>query len=246
LNGLGIVAALAAEARPLGVTRRELRQPIELADGALLMLSGVGPAAARDGARRLAAAGVGALLSWGMAGALDPVLAPGTLIVPAEVVSPDGVLYATAREWRERVSCAIPATQPLCAGRLLTAAEALGSLEAKSLAFRRTAAVAVDMESSAIAEIAAAARLPFLAVRAIVDGASDPVPRAALTALTPGTDSLHIGRVLAALVRAPGELPALIRLGGSYRSARRALTTVARAGALKPAIPGAPLGTALP
>jgi adenosylhomocysteine nucleosidase len=231
LNGLGIVAALAAEARPLGVTPRELRQPVELADGTLLILSGVGPAAARDGARRLAAAGVGALLSWGMAGALDPLLAPGTLVVPAEV---------------ERVSRAIPASQPLCSGRLLTSAEALGSLEAKSLALRRTAAVAVDMESSAIAEVAAASRLAFLVVRAIVDGATDPVPRAALSALTPGTDALRIGRVLAALARAPAELPALIRLSGSYRSARRALAAVARTGALKPAGAGAPLGTAVP
>jgi len=245
LNGLGIVAALAAEARPLGVTPRESRQPVELADGTLLIVSGVGPAAARDAARRLATAGVGALLSWGMAGALDPLLAPGTLVVPGEVVSPDGVLFATGHEWRERVSRAIPASQPLCSGRLLTSAEALGSLEAKSLALRRTAAVAVDMESSAIAEVAAASRLAFLVVRAIVDGATDPVPRAALSALTPGTDALRIARMLAALARAPAELPALIRLSGSYRSARRALAAVARTGALKPA-GAAPLGTALP
>lgn len=235
MNGLGIVAAFAAEARTLGAASRELRRPAELADGTLIILSGVGPAAASDGARRLAAAGAEALLSWGMAGGLDPSLAAGTLVVPQEVISPDGTVFTTAPEWRQRVTSAIPPPRPICSGRLLTCAEPLGSPESKSLAFRRTAAVAVDMESSAIAEVAAEVRLPFLAVRAIVDTATDQVPRAALAALTPETGALRIGRLLAALARSPTEVRALIRLGGCYRSARRALTAVAGSGMLAPA-----------
>lgn len=235
MNGLGIVAAFAAEARTLGAASRALRRPAELADGTLLILSGLGPAAAGDGARRLAASGVGALLSWGMAGGLDPLLTAGTLVVPPEVVSPGGTVFTTAPEWRQRVTSGIPSPQPICSGRLLTCAEPLSSLEAKSLAFRRTAAVAVDMESSAIAEVAAAARLPFLAIRAIVDTATDEVPRAALAALNPDTGALRIGRLLGALARSPAEVTALFRLGGCYRSARRALTAVAGSGVLAPA-----------
>jgi len=234
LNGLGIVAALAAESRPLGAAPGVRERPATLADGTLLVLAGMGPAAANEGARRLAAAGVEALLSWGMAGGLDPALTAGTVVLPGEVMSPEGRVFATARDWRERVSCAIAAHHPVCSGRLLTCREVLGSPVAKSLAFRRTAAVAVDMESSAVAEVAAAARLPFLAVRAIVDTAADEVPRAALRALSIETGALHIGRLLAALAHAPGELPDLIRLGRRYRRARRALTAVARSGALAP------------
>jgi adenosylhomocysteine nucleosidase len=234
LNGLGVVAAFAAEARSLGAAIREPRRPVRLADGTVLILSGVGPAAAGNAARLLATGGVGALLSWGMAGGLDPALAAGTLVLPATVISPGGILFTTAPEWRQRVSSAIPPPHPVCSGRLLTCAEPLGSLEAKLLAFRRNAAVAVDMESSAIAEVAAGARLPFLAVRAIVDTATDEVPRAALAALTPGAGALRIGRLLAALARSPAEGAALVRLGGCYRSARRALTAVARSGALAP------------
>jgi adenosylhomocysteine nucleosidase len=244
LNGLGIVAAFAAEARTLGSALREPRRAVRLADGTLLILSGMGPAAAGRAARLLAAGGVGALLSWGMAGGLDPALAAGTLVLPATVISPGGILFTTAPEWRQRVTSAIPPRYPLCSGRLLTCAEPLGSREAKSLAFRHNAAVAVDMESSAIAEVAAGARLPFLAVRAIVDTATDEVPRAALAALAPETGALRIGPLLAALARSPAEVPALIRLGGCYRSARRALTAVSRTGAIVPpsarAVPGAP------
>ena len=237
MNGLGVVAALAAESRPLGARGRGGTEPFPLADGTLLILSGVGPSAATEGARRLAAAGARALVSWGMAGALDPALAAGTLVLPTEVISPTGGVFATAPQWRERLSAALGAHWPVSFGRLLTSYEPLGSVESKAMAFRQTAAVAVDMESSAVAEIAAAARLPFLAVRAIVDTAADAVPQAALAATTADTGALRIGHLLAALARAPGDLAALIRLAGRYRRARRALTAVARSGAFAAHLP---------
>ena len=237
MNGLGIVAALAAESRPLGAPGRGVDGPFPLADGTLLILSGVGPSAATAGARRLAAAGARALVSWGMAGALDPALEAGTLVLPTEVISPAGAVFATAPQWRERLRAALGPERPISCGRLLSSQEPLGSVESKAMAFRRTAAVAVDMESAAVAEIAAAARLPFLAVRAIVDTASDAVPQAALAATTAGTGALRIGPLLAALTRAPEELPALIRMAGGYRRARRALTAVARSSALAAQLP---------
>jgi adenosylhomocysteine nucleosidase len=169
-----------------------------------------------------------------MAGGLDPALAAGTLVLPTEVISPTGRVFATAPQWRERLSTALGAHRTVSFGRLLTSHEPLGSVESKAIAFRQTAAVAVDMESSAVAEIAAAARMPFLAVRAIVDTASDTVPQAALAA---DTGALRIGHLLAALARAPGDLPALNRLAGRYRRARRALTAVARSGAFAAHLP---------
>jgi len=246
LNGLGIVAALAAESRPLGGARQARSGAATLADGSLLILSGVGPAAATEGARCLAQAGARALISWGMAGGLDPALRAGTLLLPVEVISSEGRSFTTAPAWRERLARAIAADHPVCSGRLLTCHGPLGSVAAKAIAFRHTAAVAVDMESFAVAEVATAARLPFLAVRAIVDTASDGVPRAALAAATTHATALRLGRVLAALVRTPAELPALIRLAGGYRAARRALSAVARSGALVPPDLRATTGDRLP
>jgi adenosylhomocysteine nucleosidase len=232
LNGLGIVAALVAESRPLGPASRRGAEPAALADGTLLIVSGIGPAAAADGARRLLAAGARALLSWGLAGGLDPALTAGTLVLPCEVISPEGRVFLTTAEWRERVRCAIAASHRICCGRLLTCRKPLGSTAAKALAFRETAAVAVDMESSAVAEVAAAQHLPVLVVRAIVDTARDAVPQVALQAAGAGEGSLRLGRLLATLARTPGELPALIRLARRYRAASRALSAVAGSGAL--------------
>src|SRR4029077_15831870 len=57
LNGLGIVAALAAEARPLGTGSKGADGAVTLGDGTLLVVSGVGVSEAAAGARRLAAPG---------------------------------------------------------------------------------------------------------------------------------------------------------------------------------------------
>jgi adenosylhomocysteine nucleosidase len=232
MNGLGIVAALAAESRPFGPATRRGAEPATLADGTLLIVSGVGPAAAALGARRLLAAGARALLSWGLAGGLDPALEAGTLVLPGEVISPEGRVLLTSAAWRERVSQAIAARHAACSGRLLTCREPLSSTAAKALAFRQTGAIAVDMESSAVAEVASAGRAPFLIVRAIVDTAHDAVPEVALSLTRAGQDRLQVGRLLGALVRTPGDLPALIRLARRYRTASQALSAIAGSGAL--------------
>ena len=232
MTGLGIVAAFAAESRHLGPATPRREALATLTDGTLLIVSGMGAAAAASGARQLVEAGTRALLSWGMAGGLDPALAPGRLFLPEEVISAEGVIYATAREWREALSAAVRSCHPATGGRLLTSTHVIGSTADKAKAFRATGAAAVDMESAAVAEVARAHGLPFLVVRAIVDTAMDPLPGAALGAA--GSTHVRLARLLGALARTPGDLPELIRLMRRYRAASRSLALVARAGALAP------------
>ena len=246
MNGVGIVAALVAESRPLGPATRRGAEPATLADGTLLVVSGIGPAAAAEGARRLLAAGARALLSWGLAGGLDPSLEAGTLVLPREVISPEGRVFLTSADWRERVSDAIATRQEPCCGRLLTCREPLTSSAAKALAFRETGAVAADMESSAVAEVASAERVPFLVVRAIVDTAHDAVPEVALSAAGTGQNGLRFARLLATLASRPGELPGLIRLAFRYRAASQALAAVAGSGALASPLSRELAGGAMP
>lgn len=233
MNELGIVAALAIELRPFGPAISRPAAVTSQTVGPLIIASGMGRAAAAAGARRLVNAGAGALMSWGLAGGLDPALAAGTIVLPREVVSPDGTVFATASAWRERLLHAIAASQAVCGGRLLTSRELIGSPADKARVWRRMNAVAVDMESLAIAEIAAENRLPFLAVRVIVDTAADALT-AVLIAAAGEAGGRGIGRLFGALVRAPGELPDFIRLFSRYRAASRALALVARSGALAP------------
>ena len=239
LNVVGVVCALASEARHLGPTTRRQQLLTSLSDGTLLAVSGMGIAAAARSARALVEAGAGALVSWGMAGGLDPVLTPGTIFLPGEVVSNDGGTVVTAQVWRQRLSAAVAARHHMpphglvIEGRLLTSAKAIGSLADKAALFRQTGAAAVDMESLAIAEIARSHQLPFIAVRVIVDSAGDALPRA-VTAAADSEGHLQVWRLLGELLRTPADLAPLLRLAQRYRAANRSLAAVARVGSLAP------------
>jgi adenosylhomocysteine nucleosidase len=237
LNGgsrlLGVVAALESEARILGPAVRRQRDGLSfVGEGALLAVSGMGGHLAAIAARRLVEAGSSRLLSFGFAGGLDPALSAGTVVLPTEVISASGARFATSTDWRERLSADIARRRPPVAGALFGSNAPLDSVEAKAAAFRDTGAVAVDMESSAVAEVAAAHNLPFVAVRVIVDTATDALPRAVTAAGRAGRVSMP--RLLGGLALAPLDLLALIRLAQRYRAATRSLADVARAGLLRP------------
>jgi len=164
-----------------------------------------------------------------MAGGLDPSLQAGAILLPAEVLGIDGRVHPCEAGWRSRLS----GTMTAQTGTLLTTAKAIGSVEDKAALFKRTGAVAVDMESAAIAEVAEEHALPFIAVRVVVDSAADVLPRA-VTAAADNEGHLHIWRLIGALALAPNELAPLIQLARRYRAANRSLAAIARKGSLAP------------
>jgi adenosylhomocysteine nucleosidase len=228
----GVVAALAAEARALGPAQPHRTGLARLADGNLLAVSGMGPKAAHSAAERLIEAGVTALVSWGMAGGLDPELEAGAVCVPREVITPDGRRLTTSRSWQASLSSSVSSGRRVGSEALLTADHALETPAQKSAARRATGACAVDMESSAIAQVAEAHGVPFIAVRVIVDTAGDGVPPAVAAASRAG--KLRIGRLIFGLIRSPLQIASLVRLARRYRAALRSLRAVAAAGKLAP------------
>jgi nucleoside phosphorylase len=99
---------------------------------------------------------------------------------------------------------------------------------AKAALHASTGAAAVDMESAVVARAAARHRLPFAILRAIADPAQRALPPAALVALRPD-GGIDRAAIVAALARAPLQLPALARLA---LDARRAFAALVRARAL--------------
>jgi adenosylhomocysteine nucleosidase len=232
LNPTGVVAALAAEARTLGPQIRRSDGLALIGDGLLVAVNGIGTAAATLAARSLVEAGATALVSWGMAGGLDPKLRAGTVCLPNEVISKDGASYFTTPHWRELLSAATAASVPVIGGKLLTSAYIIDAVAGKACAFRETGAAAVDMESLAVAQVAASHGLPFIAVRAIVDCAADELPGSVLAASRAG--QVQIRQLIRRLARSPIDVAALVRLARRYRAATRSLRAVARTGALAP------------
>jgi len=149
------------------------------------------------------------ILSSGIAGALDPALKVGDVMLDGDravveslrAILPEAVVGAVAGR---------DVMTPTVAGKRALRAE--------------TGALAVDMESHVAARVAARHGLPFAAVRVISDSAEEALPPAAQIGMKPD-GGVALGAVLASLARNPAQLPALIRTG---RHAGLAFRTLGR------------------
>lgn len=166
-------------------------------------------------AERLLAAGARALVSFGVAGGLDPVLAPGALVVPAALWD-EGEVFAAAPEVLAVLGGGTHARAAGGRAIVTTASE-------KAALFLRSGGVMVDLESAAVARVAAAHGVGFGVVRAICDPASRDLPPAAAEALD-DAGAIGVLRVMGGVLRQPAQLGGLLRLGVDAAAARAALT----------------------
>jgi len=209
---LGIVAALEME-------RRWIRAPDSLVE-----VSGAGERRAEAAACRLLDRGATALVSWGVAGGLDPDLRPGAVVLPGAVVEADGVSRKVNLGWRDRVLARIENRVATSTSPLLHAVQPITAPEEKHAMRRRTGAAAVDMESAAVAAVANEAGIPFIAVRVVVDAAEARLPEAALTMCDEG-GRLNRSSLLRLFLQ-PGEWPGLFVLARANAAAGRSMRKV--------------------
>lgn len=224
LHSVGIVTALASEAKALTRLPLHTRQLTPIGKGADLWLSGMGPDAAREGALALIDAGATALAVFGVAGALAPGIRSGTLLCPPCIIDERGRDYTPTPSWRAALSQRLEAAGLDLAmeGSLVSLPVPLLSAAEKMAMRERHMAVAVDMESAAVAAVANEQRLPFVVLRAIVDERDDDIPME----LQAGIDSWGRPRplgMLFVLARHPGLLNRLPGLASRMRKATRAL-----------------------
>lgn len=175
-------------------------------------------------AREFADAGVSGLVSFGIAGGLDPILGPGTLVLSDAVLLPEGETVAADLRWRATLAASVTAV----GGLLYGSDRAISDVRYKARLFEDTSAVAVDMESRGVACAARAVGLPYLVLRAIADPADRAIPRAALAGLGPQGETKPFA-VLVELLKRPTELPALLRVARDSKAALRALAAAAPA-----------------
>jgi hypothetical protein len=114
----------------------------------------------------------------------------------------------------------------LTVGLLAGADVTVGTPEEKQRLHEKTGAIAVDMESPAVAATARQFNLPFLAVRVIADTADRRVP-AWLSGVIDEAGAVKPGAFCAGLLKRPGDLADIARLAGANRRALTSLRSVA-------------------
>jgi adenosylhomocysteine nucleosidase len=216
-GGPGIIVGLAAEERLL---RRAW-------PGAAPAVRCAGASAERAErlARALVAAGVGGLVSLGLAGGLDPALASGTLVLGDRVVLPEGGAVAGDAAWMDRLARRLGPGFRTVEAPVAGSDRPVASASEKAAVRESSGAAAADMESHGVARAARASGVPLLVLRVIADPAGQSLPRAALSALGPD-GSVRAGAVLAALLRRPRHAGDLLRLA---RQSAAAMAVLGRA-----------------
>jgi len=211
---IGVVTGMIAEAKCLGAASPE----------ATVRVTGADADRARAVAAELCAGGVEALVSFGLAGGLDPRLEPGDLVIADTVIGADGTRHDTDTRWRQDLAAAAKAKVPFVVGPVAGSDSALLTPAAKTARYDRDGAVAVDMESHIVAAAAAENGLPFLVVRAIADPAGRAIPATALAGLGADGRTRPLA-VLRALLARPSDLSELL---GLARDSRRGIRTLRR------------------
>lgn len=212
----GVVTGLVSEANLVHKAAWRLKLPVI---PLVLPVGGNGQRAYQAGLR-LAKEGCTGLVSFGLAGGLDAMIAPGRIVLADKVIGPGGKSYATDTEWAMKVQAAMET--PPENGPVVGSDFALTDPKQKTALQKSTGAIAVDMESHGVAQAAEDLGLPLLVIRAVGDPAGRAVPEIALEGL--GADGkTHAWPVIVALAKQPTALPALINVARDSAAGMRAL-----------------------
>lgn len=216
---VGVVCGLASEA---AVIRRAWASVSGTA-AMTVLVSGADPRRAETAARHLCESGAEALLSLGLCGGLAPGLLPGDTVLATAVVDDSTGARHAAEFWRSPDAPAAARRSRRHEGAVLGVDRAITSVAGKAAAFARTGALAVDMESHAVARVAARAEVPMMAVRAVVDDAGTALPAIVDDIVTAPSGRPRLKRLIGRLARHPGQWPAFVALARSSACAHRSL-----------------------
>jgi adenosylhomocysteine nucleosidase len=193
-------------------------------------VSGGSAGRARMGAEQLVAEGVAGLVSFGLAIGLAPVLRPGDVVLADTVVLPTGGTVRTDPTWRADLNRRLARSGlNLRVARIAGGDELPTSAGAKRRAFQTTFAAALDTQSHAVAEVATAAGLPLLVVRAVAEPAEMMRPAIAFAATSADGQTRSLA-VVSHLAKRPWEIAAAWRFSKNGRLALDALRRIAAIG----------------
>ncbi len=239
----GIIVALPEEiaslrAYPNGSIERGIKKGhyIYVTENLRVYCAGVGAENAKKAAEFLIDKGATQLISWGCAAALQPDLKAGDLVLADHLLDYQHNVMVVNVAWHEHIkksvqkllndhAFALPFN--LYSGIVLESQQLVSTAEQKATLYSTTQAIATDMESIAVAQVAQHYAVPFVVIRTIADTATMNLPDSVAKAINEKGE-VEVTKVLSSLFSQPKELPELIRLGQYFGAARRTLKYLAK------------------
>ncbi len=207
---IGAARGAANERLPiLIVTGLQQEARIAAGPGMTVICSSSDPKQLRGLLRVFDPSGIRGIVSFGVAGGLDPTLESGDVILATEVVT-------GTHRWQ----AATPGLdrKRVVEGVLAGSEHIVVSTQSKADLRRVTGASAVDMESHIAADYATENGLPFAALRVVADPASRTLPEVAVNAITPD-GRINPWKVMRGVVSKPHAIPDLMRTARDFNRA---------------------------
>lgn len=223
----GIVVALPEELGTLTSKKIDKGCCVFIADSIVLAYSGAGAGNAKTASELLLAQGATQLISWGCAAALDEYLKPGDLVLADRLTDAEGARIDSDPDWHSHTTNLLSPQLKVHIGTLTGSNRIVATGKDKQQLHRQTGAIALDMESIAIAKVAGQHNLPFLAIRTIADPANMDLPKAISHALNDQGD-IVLAKLLLFIALHPAEIPGLIKLGLHFNAAKNTLKLIAK------------------
>jgi hopanoid-associated phosphorylase len=162
------------------------------------------------------------VISFGVAGGLDPSLKSGDIVVATEVMAGDTRWLAGLSLTERQIANIAFGRRRIIRGGLAGVEAVVLAQSCKAALRSETGAAAVDMESHIAAAYAAENELPFAALRVIADPATRTLPAVARNAIKPNGD-IDLRKILGGVARNPQSLRALVSTGIDFNRALKSL-----------------------
>ncbi|SDS61161.1 phosphorylase [Bradyrhizobium canariense] len=219
----GETAGSAIDPRPvLIVTGLVQEARIAAGPGMIVICSSSDPQQLRSLLATLDSSTFRGVISFGVAGGLDPALKSGDIVVATEVLAGDTRWLAGSALNEELIANIALGRRRVVRGGLAGVEQVIAGIAKKAALWSETGAAAVDMESHIAAAYADEAGLPFAALRVISDPANRALPALARNAIKPNGD-IDLRKVLRGVARNPLTLRSLVSTGIDFNRALRSL-----------------------
>lgn len=185
----------------------------------VVVQSGMGFAKARRATQALIDAHTPSwILSAGFSGSLSPEMKVG------QIVMADSIADLHGHELTVDLKMPADPENGLYVGRIVTSDELVRTVQEKENLAGRLGAIAVDMESLAVAQVCQETKTRFLAVRAISDDMSADLPPEILSVFG-STGTMRLGAAVGSVWKRPGSIKDMWKLREQARQAAERLAT---------------------